>query len=344
VKILGFARMGGQSAVSMVRCCWPLRELDKRNGWTARVVGDDVVQQMMQENTLSQLEGFDLYQLTRIHGPGKECPFQEMKAQGAKFIYDLDDDLTGDYREFGTKEWVSDTAGWVDAITCSTLPLAKQMARYGKPVYVLPNYIDTGWYGRASMASKRIVEGLTVGLVGTATHFFDWGIVLRALEWTKQKFPEVKIVVGGYKPPFMDRIPDLVFLAPTEFKDYPALLRQIDIRLLPLDDDPFNESKSDVGALEAMAAARSVGEGEGGAVPIVSSGTAYESIQDGKTGLRCSSLKDWEYAIESLIVNEKMRNKLSQRGLTWVRQHRDLRHGLPGRVQVYKAVAGGKRG
>lgn len=341
-KVLGFAKEGKTEGIFAVRCHWPLAALNRHPDFSCRVVSDRQLEIMAGD--YRGLASYDLYVFPRIHAPG-ECPFEEMQARGVRFIYDTDDDLTGDHRDIGEAEAMRDTVEWCHAVTTSTPHLAGVMERYGKPVYCLPNYIDTSWYGKVSMATERQVKGLTIGLCGTSTHFFDWAIVVDALVRVKERHPEVTVVAIGYKPPFLDRVPGLEVLAPLPFQMYPGLLAQLDVRLCPLDAaDPFTASKSDIAALEAMAASRKLGKRVGGAVPMGTDCNVYrDTIQHRQTGLLVKD-GDWEAAIEEIVTDRALRRRLAIQGNRWVKANRDLVHGIPARAAAYKEILEGNNG
>ena len=341
MRVLGISKGGGAMGISVPRLLWPLRELNKRPDFFCRAVGDTEIRNMILAQTESQLDGYDLYVFSRVQGQGP-CPFEKALAQGARFVYETDDDLTDDYRAQGWEPWVRQTVAWCDAVTTSTEPLADQMGRYKKPVYVLPNYIDTTWYSSVSQSTRRIEDGLTIGLAGTQTHFFDWCEVLEALIHIREKYPHVNVACLGYKPAYMDQVPGLIHFAPVPFQAYPALLRQIDIRLCPLDmKDRFNYSKSDIAAIEAMAAGREVRHKRlGGAIPVCGRGSIYEqSVQDGVNGLLVED-GGWEEGIERLITDKGLRTRLSVQGYNWVRENRDLAQGTRLWAEAYKEIGG----
>lgn len=340
MRVLGISKGGGAMGISVPRLLWPLRELNKHPEWACRAIGDADVKQMLATDSVSQLEGYDLYVFARVQGPGR-CPFEKELARGAKFVYETDDDLTDDYRAQGWELWIKQTVDWCDAVTVSTEPLARQMERYDKPVRVLPNYIDTAWYSSVSQSSERMEEGLTIGLAGTQTHFFDWCEVLEALIHIRERYPHVNVACLGYKPAYMDRVPGLLHFAPVPFGAYPKLLRQIDIRLCPLDmEDRFNHSKSDIAALEAMAAGREVRHKKlGGAIPVCSAGLVYEqSVRDGENGLLVHN-GEWEEALVRLIEDRGLRIRLAAQGHEWVREHRDLAQGTRLWAEAYREIA-----
>jgi glycosyltransferase involved in cell wall biosynthesis len=279
-----------------------------------------------------QLRGYDLYVVCRMHGPVDGDPFP---FASGKLVYETDDDLTCEHRDFGQERWIAETVALCDAVTTSTSHLSGVMERYGKPTYTLPNYLNTRWYGKVSASAERVNDNLTIGLIGTPTHWGDWILVLDALKRIKQDYPEVCIACGGYRPAYLEDVIDVMY-APLPFEQYPAMLRQVDIRLCPLEsEDKFNLSKSPIAALEAMAATRPTWDKVGGAVALCSDHPVYR-------GINTPLVKDgqWYDAIATFIEDSRRRHEVSVTGHKWVRKNFDMRQGVKHWAQTYHHIVG----
>lgn len=309
------------NASAYIRLVWPLDQVRRANVFKCGYLSDEGVRQMVSRRDNTPMMGWDMYILGRIHRPRAGNPFEQFDA---KIVYETDDDLLDDYRNFGSADWVEETVSFCDAIIASTEYLGARMSRFGKPVYVLENFVNVDFYAEYSMKSERQDERVTIGLVGTQTHWTDWHYVVPALKKIKAKYgDEVLIVTGGYLPSYLKKVVDINF-APLPFPQYPAILRQLDIRLCPLEDDGFNHSKSPLAALEAMAAARPVDTKTGGAVPVCIGGMpTYDIVKNRVNGLKVSN-DGWYDAIDHLVGNSKFRNSLAVAGHRWVRRHRDV--------------------
>jgi glycosyltransferase involved in cell wall biosynthesis len=306
-----------------------------------------MAQATLTEEGMAKLRGYDLYVQVRANAPIQEGfnPMEPFLKDGAAHVYDIDDDLTGHYRDFGRQQGLEDTIGICDAVTCTGEHLASQMGRYGKPVYTVPNAVDVEWYKKSCAGTERDDDVLTIGLVGTTTHFFDWLLVKDALIEIKKEFPQVRVLCGGYRPAFLEDVAD-VFYAPVPFMVYPSLLRQIDIRLCPLENvenEPFNLSKSPIAALEAMAAARTVRKEQlGGVVPLCSDHPVYrDTIHEGINGML---VKDdgWYDALRTVLKSARRRTGLAVSGLRWVRAHGSVDQTVDQWDYVYQAILEGK--
>ena len=87
------------------------------------------------------------------------------------------------------------------------------------------------------------------------------------------------------------------------WKQLPELIAQVDINLCPLQDSIFNEAKSENKWIEAALVK----------VPTIASdiGAFGHMIQDGKTGILCKSLQEWDEKLEILIKTSKMREQIA---------------------------------
>jgi len=307
------------------------------------LLSDAEIEMIIQTGDERVFNEADIIILSRIHGDGaEECPFQGAKDRGAKIVFETDDDLTDRYRDLGRGHEIADTMKWSDACTVSTPPLGKVMEQFGKPVYVLPNYLDTAWYRQVSLGTERQIPGVTVGLVGTRTHFFDWIIVLDALKIIREKYPHIQVVTAGYPAPFMRQVPGTLHINSVPFERYPSLLAQVDIRLLPLDlDDKFNESKSGIGAMEIMAAARTIKGKAGGGIPIATDCPQYRAvIEDGVTGLLVENTTEaWVEALDKLLGNFGYRRRMAH-ACAHHAETFDVARGLGERLSAYQEIRG----
>lgn len=333
IKVLGFVRTGGSKAIGAIRTLWPLIALNERVDFECAYIESSQMQKIIAAGKVEQLAGYDLYVLGRLHGPvNGQDPFPFVSG---RLVYETDDDLTDEHRDFGLGQWVGETVELCDAVTVSTKHLNGVMQRYGKPTYTIPNHLNTGWYGKVSAAAERVSDGLVIGLVGTHTHWGDWLLVLDALKRIKADYPDVTIACGGYRPPYLEGVVHQMY-APLPFEKYPAILRQFDIRLCPLDgEDEFNLSKSPIAALEAMAATRPLGDRVGGAVALCSDHPVYR-------GINATLVSDdgWYDAIALLIEDSRRREELAVAGHKWVRKNRDMRQGVGLWARAYHTIVG----
>ena len=329
------------------RAYWPLGELNKRRDFeNCLVVTEDGLSKLLARRQLHRIQGYDLYIIQRMPIPpqGARALVNGLHGLGGKaVVFDVDDDLTNQYRDLGYDGWMEATVAACDAVTVSTPALGKIMERCGKPVFVLPNHLSAEHFAETSLAVERVFDELVIGTVSGQTKWGDLLLVADALKRIAQDYPEITIACAGYRPPYFESIEGLQCFAPVEFRLLPGLYRQFDIVLCPLDaEDLFNHSKSAIGALQAMAAARPVGKGMGGAIPVVSGNLPVyrRAVNHRHNGLVVKN-GEWYEAIAQLIEDRALRERLSVQALRWVKKHRNIDRVGPLWAKAYQTTLRG---
>lgn len=280
-------------------------------------------------------------------GDGKALKLvEDLQKAGNVIVWETDDDYTEKHRtvlKHGADAMVVACA--CDAVTVSTPYLARIMADFHDQIYVLPNCVDLNQWKPAKDA--RQVQGLTIGIGGTPTHYEDWMVTLKPLQELLAEFPEVKLVVMGYKPDYYDLLPDeqVVFIEPVTYNQYPAVVRQVDIGLAPLESTVFNLCKSAIKVLEYWSSYRQLpGGAYGGAAAVATKMPVYEEVVEHKyNGLLVEHDEEaWYNAIRELIVNPKLRTRLGKRGLQYVREHRNINSQARLWLDAYNAILSGE--
>jgi glycosyltransferase involved in cell wall biosynthesis len=213
-----------------------------------------------------------------------------------------------------------------DAMTVATHGLKRLYGKYTSvPIYVTKNSINTQWFSNVSIKAKRVDSRLTIGLIGTVSHYDDWDVMVDAMRGIMAKY-DVRFTCTGLHPDYMNGIAE--FVGGCHYSGYPKLMRQIDILCCPLDPNKkFNESKSAIKAIEGWAAARDLGNGKiGGCAVIAARLTPYKGIVQHKhNGLLVDhNPRAWADAIELLVSNKIQRLKFQVEGYKDVRKHHDI--------------------
>lgn len=285
--------------------------------------------------------GHDIYHISRLYRrKGLQEFVDAIHDSGGLCVFDTDDDLTEEFRELdGKGDEFLETCKAFDLVTVSTPFLADRIERHlGYRPIVLPNQIDVDWFRETSAEGKRMVDGLTVGFIGTSSHEDDWIYPVEALKRIGEEYPEITVIAAGYTPKYLYDLPNLRSLGGVPYYGYPALIRQLDIVCCSLDDeDVFNLSKSGIKALEAMASERVLPNGrKGGAVPICTDMTLYRRVVNhGHNGYLTSNDR-WYEALKHVIENEQERLAVAQRGYKWVKKNRDIRDNYVLWMRTYK--------
>ena len=329
---------GEITAISYYRGYLPLKLLSENNDrYNVKFFDNNgliVYSWLLEKSGRKFGDEFDIYWITRLHNTVDETisvqdVVSRMHEMGSVAIFDSDDDLMGDYRQFDGSDAFVETIQTMDLVTASTPYLADRMSEYvdTKPI-VLPNCIDVDWFSRVSMRSQRKSSKLTLGFIGTTTHEKDWIYAGEALRKIASEYDDVQVYSAGYMPDYLSKIPNIKKLSPVPYNQYPGLMRQFDIVCCALDsEDKFNKSKSSVKFLEAGAAAREVDGKVGGAVSVCTDMVTYNrAVRNDVNGVLVANKTDaWYNALTRLIEDEEHRNKLSWRAYNWVKSNRDIK-------------------
>lgn len=350
IRVMVFVRhahITGISAINYYRAIAPLSFLGLNDdSFFVEILGQAEIRQAMQSNADSALLGRHLYLTSRLFAGslGRSEFIDAIHRHGGKVIFDTDDDLTDAHRELGRGGDFKGILQDVDYVTVSTPHLAKELAPLSAcPPWVLPNHVDAEWFGEQSLQAKRTVKGLTVGLIGTASHYDDWSYPLEALRRVATENRNVTIVAAGYCPDYLKGLDNLVELGPVPYVGYPGLMRQFDVVCCSLDaEDGFNKSKSSIKALEAMAAARTLSKGQiGGAVPVCTNMPVYRrTVNNRHNGLLVKN-DQWYEGLSLLVKNKRLREKIAAQGLNWVTAHRNIRTGYRRWGKAYRQMVEG---
>lgn len=172
---------------------------------------------------------------------------------------------------------------------------------------------------RALAEEKQRIESgkIRIGYFsGSITHNADIEMIMPVLHNIMEKHENVELhfvgemVVPDELKQFESRIVAKKFVP---WQKLPGLIASVDINIAPLEDNIFNEAKSENKWVEAALVK----------VPTVASrfGAFERMIEDGKTGLLCDSMEEWERNIEKLIVDKEYRTELAENAFKFVRKN-----------------------
>jgi glycosyltransferase involved in cell wall biosynthesis len=269
------------------------------------------------------LEAYGALVLCRLSWPAwtrgrAERWMRTMKKGGRRLLFEADDDLftpfmvdqqLGRVRAEKTRaelEADREASLWVlarcDGVTVSTQYLASTVRRFtDAPVEVVPNAIDDEWFAKTQKGVPRPVPGVTIGWAGGNRP--DRDLAQMAVAWGRiaARFPDVAFVVMGHQPPVIgEHVPEgRIHRVPwMEAEQYPRGMVGIDVGCCPLDDHPFNRSKTPIKAWEyALSGAA-----------VVASPTVYgKVIRHAANGHLASTADEWEHALAYLLEHPKNR-------------------------------------
>jgi glycosyltransferase involved in cell wall biosynthesis len=278
-----------------------------------------------------QVTSYDVIVVPRVGeiGDGRMLTLVKLlRAAGKCVIYETDDDYTNEYRQVLAADAVA-VMDECTAITVSTPHLREQCAKYtSRPIFLLQNCIDLDWWD--SVEVERTVPSVSVGVIGTMTHYEDWKLAKDAMYRIGREYPDVHFVVGGLFPDYLQDLPNLHHLDFVPFEQYPQMVGQIDIGLCPLiGDDKFNMSKSAIKAMEYWAS---------GAAVVASDCSVYNRALDNDRGFLASTTEEWYRAIKFYLDHPEERRVHALAGREWIRKNRNMEYNCQFWWDVYTEV------
>ena len=195
-----------------------------------------------------------------------------------------------------------------DLVTVSSRYLADYAMKYATQVEVLPMAIELDvWTERPAPMSETV----TIGWSGAPHNLGYLEQLEPVLARLLAKYPQVRLaVLCGRAPRWSLPVQHVPFAKGEEHR----FVAQLDIGLLPLNEDPFTRGKSPIKALQYMACA----------VPVVGNvfGAAGE-ILDGTNSIAVHSPEQWYAALAGLVVDPQRRAALGRAGRSFVAAHHD---------------------
>lgn len=256
----------------------------------------------------------DVVVMQRILSEERFDTMVALQASGAAVVVEIDDDFHAIHRRNPAwraanplndpgihRDWLMRACARADLVTVTTPALAQRYAPHGR-VRILPNYVPA-WYLDVPGPDDRL-DCVTVGWSGsTLTHPDD-------LEQTGTAIPEVLRATGAAlqivgtgkgvaKALSWDG--DVHGTDWVEIDQYPAAMRRIDVGIVPLARNQFNEAKSSLKGIEFA----SVG------VPFVATPTGpYRELAHDRVGLLADTPAEWYGQVLRLTRDRNLRADL----------------------------------
>lgn len=143
---------------------------------------------------------------------------------------------------------------------------------------------------------------------GSITHNADFEFILPVITKILDKYNQVELsVVGELDLPeelekYRDRICQLPFC---DWRRLPEMIAGVDINLAPLENTIFNRAKSENKWVEAALVR---------VVTVASDvGAFHDCIQNGETGVLCTTEREWQEALERLVLDSGYREELAEK-------------------------------
>jgi glycosyltransferase involved in cell wall biosynthesis len=200
-----------------------------------------------------------------------------------------------------------------DVLTVST-PRLKELYKHPNTKIVY-NALDLSIWKPYKIEKESKYE-FRIGWSGGATHYGDLYTIKNDLEYITKKYSNVKLVISGTVfPPLYKNInkSQLEFYPWIDISAHPyrTILNTLDLAIIPIEKNEFNKCKSCIKWYEFS----SIG------VPTIA--TNYPPYSDELPEIALTS--NFREKITELIEAKAKRDKISEYGLNWVRENRDIK-------------------
>jgi glycosyltransferase involved in cell wall biosynthesis len=178
-----------------------------------------------------------------------------------------------------------------------------------KPVVEQVCVIPDGWSRQNRLWEKESHprETINLGWVGTGGQLEDLVSIRRYIIRIMREFPKTRIVIIGNPQAYrlFDSLPEnrRLYLPMVAHEEFPYLLSQLDMLLVPLRNLPYNLSLPDTLLMEA---------GARGLPWIASPTPAFRCWPGG--GILCEELDEWHLNLRHLVMDRELRSSLGKAG------------------------------
>jgi glycosyltransferase involved in cell wall biosynthesis len=199
---------------------------------------------------------------------------------------------------------------YADVVTTSNHFLAGYARKYSDSVRVIPMALDTDiWKPRNRIPRDEIILGWAGAPVNVPL-IEKLGPVLAHM---LKKYPLLKLAIfSGQKPKLSCPFEYHPFIPGSE----PEFVKNLDIGLLPLDDEEYARGKSPIKALQYLACG----------VPVVGNiiGATAEILND-KNSIGVSNEKEWLNALGRLVTNRDLAISMGNFGHKFIEKNHNLK-------------------
>lgn len=240
---------------------------------------------------------------------------RELRARGAKLVYDIDDDLLGRHPVPAVESVI---ALWrpkirfllreADLVVTSTVTLAERLRGFGPRIVVWPNALDERLV-QATVASDPSAE---IGYFGTFSHLPDLMTVVGSIDAAAAGMAGARFELCGISDDprlhglFAPNLRTLMRPIVGNYADFHAMLANEAawrVGLAPLADSVFTRAKSDIKLLDYAAA---------GIATVATAHPVYADWTDGETVMTATP-DSFGAAVARLLADAEVRRVLAAR-------------------------------
>ena len=197
-----------------------------------------------------------------------------------------------------------------DGAITTTERLAAELRRFVPKVYINRNTASEEMYNLSEKAHQNKISSpidtdkIKLGYFsGSITHNDDFILIQSVLHDIMHKYQNVELHIVGYLdiPNELEDVKNRIIAHPfCNWRELPSLISLVDVNLAPLEENIFNEAKSENKWVEASLVR----------VPTVASnfGAFKTMIENDVTGLLCNDSNEWYDTLEKMIIDSNYRN------------------------------------
>jgi len=254
---------------------------------------------------------------------------------GTPWVVDYDDALFHNYdlaqnplvrRLLGGK--IDTVMRSADAVIVGNRYLAERARAAGATrVTVIPTVVEHGRYQPRSVAPTAHPVIGWIGSPSTQKYLLD---IRAPLQQACRRYGARLLLVGA-TPEILPGLPGIeVQLEPWSEDREAALIRQMDVGIMPLRDGPWEHGKCGYKLIQYMACG----------VPLVASptGANREIVEDSGAGLLANSGEDWSDALSQLLTSASERERMGRAGRQAVENRYSLQRQLPVLLETLAAA------
>lgn len=197
---------------------------------------------------------------------------------------------------------------WAYRVSCGNAFLADYARQYNRRVSVIPTVVDTR---RQHNRLKDHRPGrMTVGWTGSHSTLRFLQPLVPVLQELEREFSFDTLVIADQDPALpLQGYRFRSWQRESEIED----LLEIDIGLMPLDDSPWAFGKCGFKAIQYLALG----------IPAVVSpvGVNSQIVKEGHSGRLCRTSQEWKMAIQELLEDFSLREKMGKEGRAFIEQH-----------------------
>ncbi|MGA2228792.1 MAG: glycosyltransferase, partial [Syntrophobacteraceae bacterium] len=264
---------------------------------------------------------------------------RDRKVLGKVTVYELCDDLEAlspsnpmraFYHQTNNLLLIKRLAHYCDALQFSSPELQRKYGYLNSKCCVFPNQVLAPPLERTQKSGERVI----VGWGGSIGHLHDMTKISdRLVRWIKSR-DNVHLYLMCADPiwELFEALPEdrKKRFATGSIDDYYSFVSRLDIGIAPLEDTPFNRSRSDVKFLEYAAC---------GVVPVVQAAGPYLlSVKQGRTGFLFNSPDELISTLDHLASDASARINVSASAREYVLLERNYLDRGKDRVEFYRSL------